>query len=148
MNRFLHKFQDWKRCALRLHLRFQPDEHAKEDILLLFPVVFCLIIVQSLHVCLAYVLIFSRYEEMADEVEEANCPVCLLPLRTSDVGTPECCDHDFCLRCILEWSKVIVVNVHHTFVRRFNFKTLPFSTMRSLYECHTQFKPSPNPNIV
>ncbi|XP_067931402.1 PHD and RING finger domain-containing protein 1-like [Watersipora subatra] len=50
----------------------------------------------------------DRDDEMEPNEEDeaaAQCPICLLSLSESDVGTPECCDHDFCLRCILEWSK-------------------------------------------
>ena len=43
-----------------------------------------------------------------EEEEEAgeSCPICMLPLGKRKVGTPEMCDHLFCLECILEWSKV------------------------------------------
>ena len=45
--------------------------------------------------------------EEADMDEETDkCPVCLCPFSEQDVGTPESCDHTFCLECILEWSKV------------------------------------------
>ncbi|XP_006814886.1 uncharacterized protein LOC102808707 [Saccoglossus kowalevskii] len=37
--------------------------------------------------------------------EEEKCPVCLNSFDEQDVGTPESCDHTFCLECILEWSK-------------------------------------------
>ncbi|XP_077994386.1 uncharacterized protein LOC144448107 [Glandiceps talaboti] len=39
------------------------------------------------------------------DVETEKCPVCLNPFEEQDVGTPESCDHTFCLECILEWSK-------------------------------------------
>ncbi|XP_033116356.1 PHD and RING finger domain-containing protein 1-like [Anneissia japonica] len=34
-----------------------------------------------------------------------NCYICLTGIRDQDLGTPESCDHTFCLECILEWSK-------------------------------------------
>ena len=38
--------------------------------------------------------------------ETERCPVCLNRLLDQDVGTPEACDHNFCLECINEWAKV------------------------------------------
>ena len=35
-----------------------------------------------------------------------RCPICLARLRDQNVGTPESCDHSFCLECIQEWAKV------------------------------------------
>lgn len=36
-----------------------------------------------------------------------KCPICLLPFRKQQVGTPSACEHCFCLECLLEWSKNI-----------------------------------------
>ncbi|XP_053384018.1 PHD and RING finger domain-containing protein 1-like [Mercenaria mercenaria] len=33
-----------------------------------------------------------------------RCPICLNRFKDQDVGTPEACDHVFCLECIQEWS--------------------------------------------
>ncbi|XP_076311964.1 uncharacterized protein LOC143225807 isoform X2 [Tachypleus tridentatus] len=33
------------------------------------------------------------------------CPVCLNKFRGQEIGTPESCDHSFCLECLLEWSR-------------------------------------------
>ena len=41
-----------------------------------------------------------------DDGSADRCPVCLCPFRGQDVGTPESCDHTFCLDCIQEWAKV------------------------------------------
>ena len=38
--------------------------------------------------------------------ESEKCPICLARIADQDIGTPESCDHDFCLECIVEWSKV------------------------------------------
>lgn len=43
---------------------------------------------------------------LSSDGEGDQCPICLNRFREQDVGTPESCDHDFCLECILEWSKV------------------------------------------
>lgn len=39
--------------------------------------------------------------------ESEKCPVCLDRLEEQNIGTPESCDHNFCLECILQWSNVI-----------------------------------------
>ncbi|CAK9808178.1 PHD and RING finger domain-containing protein 1 [Anthophora plagiata] len=41
-----------------------------------------------------------------DEQEE-KCPICLLPFRRQQLGTPSSCEHCFCLECLIEWSKNI-----------------------------------------
>lgn len=49
----------------------------------------------------------SALVESDDDGEGDRCPVCLnLLFRGQDIGTPESCDHNFCLLCIHEWSKV------------------------------------------
>ncbi|XP_053986194.1 uncharacterized protein LOC128880293 [Hylaeus volcanicus] len=40
-----------------------------------------------------------------DQVEK--CPICLLPFRKQQLGTPSSCEHCFCLECLMEWSKNI-----------------------------------------
>lgn len=40
-----------------------------------------------------------------DQVEK--CPICLLPFRKQQLGTPSSCEHCFCLECLIEWSKNI-----------------------------------------
>lgn len=37
--------------------------------------------------------------------QSEKCPICLLSFKTQEIGTPESCDHMFCLECIQEWSK-------------------------------------------
>ncbi|EFN60820.1 RING and PHD-finger domain-containing protein KIAA1542 [Camponotus floridanus] len=44
--------------------------------------------------------------DSSDEQSE-KCPICLLPFRKQQVGTPSACDHCFCLDCLVEWSKNI-----------------------------------------
>ncbi|XP_062594501.1 PHD and RING finger domain-containing protein 1-like isoform X2 [Saccostrea cucullata] len=47
-----------------------------------------------------------EFEEEEEEEEGGEtCPICLDRLRDQDLGTPESCDHTFCLECIQEWSK-------------------------------------------
>ncbi|CAG5116861.1 unnamed protein product, partial [Candidula unifasciata] len=54
--------------------------------------------------------------EQGEEVDNADdsssgdensdrCPICLNRLRVQDIGTPESCDHSFCLECIQAWAK-------------------------------------------
>ncbi|KAK9739931.1 Ring finger domain [Popillia japonica] len=45
----------------------------------------------------------SSSESGDDQLEK--CPICLLPFKSQEVGSPESCDHSFCIDCILEWSK-------------------------------------------
>lgn len=47
-----------------------------------------------------------EFEEEDEEGDTETCPICLNRLRDQDVGTPESCDHVFCLDCIQEWAKV------------------------------------------
>ncbi|XP_071974304.1 PHD and RING finger domain-containing protein 1 isoform X2 [Engystomops pustulosus] len=44
-------------------------------------------------------------EAMSSDEERENCPICLNGFRDQVVGTPENCNHYFCLDCIAEWSK-------------------------------------------
>jgi len=48
----------------------------------------------------------SRTSDDADP----ECPICLVTLLDQAVGTPESCDHSFCLTCIQEWAKVSTKN--------------------------------------
>jgi len=41
-----------------------------------------------------------------NDPDAERCPICLARLRDQNVGTPESCDHSFCLECIQEWAKV------------------------------------------
>ena len=38
-----------------------------------------------------------------------QCPICLMSLKGQLLGTPDSCQHVFCLECIREWSNVSVV---------------------------------------
>ena len=35
-----------------------------------------------------------------------QCPICLMSLKGQLLGTPDSCQHVFCLECIREWSNV------------------------------------------
>lgn len=41
----------------------------------------------------------------SDDEEAERCPICLLRFKQQEIGTPESCDHNFCVDCIQEWSK-------------------------------------------
>jgi PHD and RING finger domain-containing protein 1 len=56
-----------------------------------------------------------------------NCPICLNKFRDQDIGTPESCDHCFCLECIQEWANVCGTNQGMSWVqpkRAGDFSTL------------------------
>ncbi|XP_075693699.1 PHD and RING finger domain-containing protein 1 isoform X2 [Rhinoderma darwinii] len=44
-------------------------------------------------------------EAISSDEEREHCPICLNCFRDQVVGTPENCNHYFCLDCIAEWSK-------------------------------------------
>lgn len=37
--------------------------------------------------------------------QSEKCPICLLKFKDQEIGSPETCDHTFCVDCIKEWSK-------------------------------------------
>ncbi|XP_044258183.1 PHD and RING finger domain-containing protein 1 isoform X2 [Tribolium madens] len=37
--------------------------------------------------------------------QSEKCPICLISFTNQEIGTPESCDHMFCVDCIQEWSK-------------------------------------------
>lgn len=39
--------------------------------------------------------------------QSEKCPICLLSFKQQEIGTPESCDHMFCLECLQEWSKTM-----------------------------------------
>lgn len=47
----------------------------------------------------------SQESDSGDE-DLPTCPICLDKLRSQDIGSPESCDHQFCMECIVEWSRV------------------------------------------
>ena len=48
----------------------------------------------------------ASQESDSDGEDLPTCPICLDKLRRQDIGSPESCDHQFCMECIVEWSKV------------------------------------------
>lgn len=57
--------------------------------------------------------------DSSDDQSE-KCPICLIPFKRQQVGTPSACDHCFCLECLLEWSK----NINTCPVDRIPFTTI------------------------
>lgn len=65
----------------------------------------------------------ARPSGFASDSSEGNsdkCSICLLRFKEQEVGTPETCEHIFCLDCITEWSK----NVNTCPVDRIMFNTI------------------------
>ncbi|XP_019646241.1 PREDICTED: PHD and RING finger domain-containing protein 1-like isoform X2 [Branchiostoma belcheri] len=58
-------------------------------------------------------------KDAVDE-EEESCPICLNEFELQEVGTPAACQHNFCIDCILEWSK----NINSCPVDRQQFNTI------------------------
>ncbi|GFS94935.1 PHD and RING finger domain-containing protein 1, partial [Nephila pilipes] len=49
----------------------------------------------------------SGVSSSEDNGDHESCPVCLNRFIGQDLGSPENCEHIFCLECIIEWSKNI-----------------------------------------
>ncbi|XP_049821417.1 PHD and RING finger domain-containing protein 1 isoform X2 [Aethina tumida] len=47
----------------------------------------------------------ANVDSDSSDGQSDKCPICLATFRTQEIGTPESCDHQFCLECIQEWSK-------------------------------------------
>lgn len=47
----------------------------------------------------------SGFASDSSEGNSDKCSICLLRFKDQQVGTPETCEHIFCLDCITEWSK-------------------------------------------
>lgn len=65
----------------------------------------------------------ARPSGFASDSSEGNsdkCSICLLRFTNQEVGTPQSCEHIFCLDCIMEWSK----NVNTCPVDRMRFDSI------------------------
>ena len=51
--------------------------------------------------------IVSETDSDSNDEQLERCPICLLPFRKQQLGTPSSCEHCFCLECLIEWSKNI-----------------------------------------
>lgn len=51
--------------------------------------------------------IVSETDSDSNDEQLEKCPICLLPFRKQQLGTPSTCEHCFCLECLIEWSKNI-----------------------------------------
>jgi PHD and RING finger domain-containing protein 1 len=48
----------------------------------------------------------TAYMSDSSDGQSEKCPICLLSFTTQEIGTPEACDHNFCVDCLVEWAKV------------------------------------------
>ncbi|XP_018565103.1 serine/arginine repetitive matrix protein 2 [Anoplophora glabripennis] len=47
----------------------------------------------------------NNIDSDSSDGQSEKCPICLISFKVQEIGTPESCDHMFCLECIQEWSK-------------------------------------------
>lgn len=47
----------------------------------------------------------SGFASDSSEGNSDKCSICLMRFTEQEVGTPQNCEHIFCLDCIMEWSK-------------------------------------------
>ena len=47
----------------------------------------------------------QRFIFSGDESTKESCSICLMRLKSQQMGTPNCCAHLFCAECIIEWSQ-------------------------------------------
>jgi len=50
----------------------------------------------------------ANYMSDSSDGQSEKCPICLRNFTTQEVGTPEACDHSFCVDCLQEWSRVFI----------------------------------------
>lgn len=62
----------------------------------------------------------SGFASDSSEGNSDKCSICLLRFTNQEIGTPENCEHIFCLDCIMEWSK----NVNTCPVDRMTFNLI------------------------
>ena len=53
----------------------------------------------------------SSADSSGSKEDDNNCAICLSKFRNQEVGVPESCNHNFCIDCIVEWSKVSSIEV-------------------------------------
>ena len=41
----------------------------------------------------------------SNDGQTEKCPICFITFKNQEIGSPESCDHCFCVECILEWSR-------------------------------------------
>jgi PHD and RING finger domain-containing protein 1 len=47
----------------------------------------------------------ANYMSDSSDGQSEKCPICLRNFTTQEIGTPEACDHSFCVECLQEWSR-------------------------------------------
>ncbi|OWR53296.1 hypothetical protein KGM_209988 [Danaus plexippus plexippus] len=62
----------------------------------------------------------SGFASDSSEGNSDKCSICLMRFTNQEIGTPEICEHIFCLDCITEWSK----NVNTCPVDRLTFNSI------------------------
>jgi hypothetical protein len=52
------------------------------------------------------VLAVADMSDSSSDRDSQNCPICLVTFGVQEVGTPDNCDHFFCVQCLEEWSAI------------------------------------------
>jgi len=47
----------------------------------------------------------AAYLSDSSDGQSEKCPICLRNFTDQEIGTPEACDHSFCVDCLQEWSR-------------------------------------------
>jgi hypothetical protein len=51
--------------------------------------------------------VLPSISDSSSDGESEKCPICLVTFAEQEVGTPDTCDHIFCVVCLREWSKIV-----------------------------------------
>jgi len=69
-----------------------------------------------------------------------KCPVCLRVLKAQEIAIPDCCEHVYCLSCIIEWAAVILFNsfsysLGHAYRSRYEFNRMIDTRLQTSATC-------------
>jgi PHD and RING finger domain-containing protein 1 len=58
---------------------------------------------------MSYAAVFPsvHFSDSSSDDDSDKCPICLVTIGEQELGTPDSCDHIFCVICLKEWSKIV-----------------------------------------